>query len=96
MVNVATDRQHVRGRSVGADKGIMGFGIGIVAVNFAEMIADAMVLHCRIHAAIKGPVDKFVGTADEAVVIVDGVIPIARTDQVAIQPVEPARIAQQQ
>ena len=61
--------------------------------ELGRLLAD---FRCRIgQIALHHPVDKLVGRANETVMIVDGVIPIARAQHLAIHAVQPAGIAQQ-
>ena len=64
--------------TIGADISIIRLGIGIITIYLTTMIVDAMVVHhVPREAALEGPIDKVVRRANEAVMVVDGIVMIA-------------------
>ena len=68
---------------------VIGFGVGLIAVDFAAVVADA-VLGQDLVALVQAdhPIAEFLPGADEFAVIVLGIGVVAREDQLAVAPVD--------
>jgi hypothetical protein len=77
VIDIAPGRHQVRRLHGNAGEQVIGFAVGIIALQVTKVVEDAMRggLH-RQRGAI-GPRDEIVGRADEVAMILDGVAPVA-------------------
>lgn len=95
MIDAAPRRHEMRRRGHLAGENETGLAIRIVADQVAAVVQQAVLAADEAQRRPVGKGDESVRRADETIVVLDRVIPVAGTRQFVVDPVQPARIALQ-